>query len=754
MSGFELKTANTTLVPDSPAVKRQKTQSGYNSTGNSTGYNSGADSGDDLFEGVITTPPAKHYTQSTQLIDRTPAAKQFSRHTEVIDLTPIATRATQPTQIIDRAPAETHFTQPTQIIDRTAPLSSPGNITSPEVQIPVSSPFRPKPISSVNNVSYAPKAGRLASVMAPAGTSFRAPYSTVDPRPAKKLIVIDLSDDDGPQYKGGSSDDDSPLRGEIKPSNFLPKSKKFSLTGSEANGSSPTGSESSGQSRFHDIMTNSKFDPIKKSAGASLTGSVFDSRNRDPRSTSSHIVTPAVKKVSDSTSMGYGSQRRQQAQSQPERAMPVPQDISLDDEQDYPLRRKMYRIQQLNPGAYTVLMIRNALLKCKGSVDDAEALLMKPAQRAIEISDDENGNGSKGQQTHLNPQMKRQLEVPVKSIRERYSSTQNPRKVAQPVVPIVTPPKKPRRRLQQGRRHPSSPASVVESPKPEIIQQVREQSDADSDDSGIGSEPKEDPVLEGRVLAFINRCKVEDLADLANIKIDMAAKMIAQRPFKNFNAAREVTDGSITKAGKKSSKAPIGEKIIQTAVDMWSGYEAVDALVAKCEQLGKPLAEEISKWGFDVFGAAKTGELEMVSFDDDSDSQRDSGIGTPSSKAASTNGEAGEDDIKTATLPRHGRQNKFLKQPAIMSDEITLKDYQLVGLNWLALLYKHKLSCILADDMGLGKTCQVIAFLSHLAEIGVSGPHLVIVPPSTLENWLREFQFFCPNLIVEPYYGM
>jgi len=747
MSNFGQKSANTTLVPDSPAVKRQKTPSGYNSTGNSTGYNSGADSGDDLFEGIITTPATKHYTQPTQLIDRTPAAKQFSRTTEVIDLTPPSTRSTEPTQNIDHAPAARHFTQPTQIVDRNTALSSPDNITSPEIQIPASSPFRPQATSSTNNLSSAPKVGRLASLMAPAGTSFRAPYSAVASRPAKKPVVIDLSDDDGAQYKGGSSDDESPSRGEIKPSTFLLKSKKFSLTGDEANSHSQIGSEPSRQSRFSDIMANSRFDPTKSETGLSLTGSIFDSRNRDPRSTSSHIVTPAVKKVPDSISLGYGSQRRPQAQSRPERAMPVTQDISVDDEQDRALRRKIYRIQQVNPGAYTVLMIRNALLKCKGNVDDATTLL-------LQLSDDENWNSSKGQQNHLNPQMKRQLEAPVKSILERYSSTQNSRKMAQTVVPVVTPPKKPRRRLQQGRRHPSSPAPIVESPKPEIIEPIRERPDVDSDDSGIGTESEEDPELEGRVLGFINRCKVEDLADLANIKLEVAAKMIAQRPFKNLNAAREVSDGSTTKTGKKSSKAPIGEKIVQTAVDMWSGYEAVDALVAKCEQLGKPLAEEISKWGFDVFGAAKTGELEMVSFDDDSDSQRDSGLGTPSSKAASTNGEAGEDDIKTATQFRHGRQNKFLKQPAMMSDNITLKDYQLVGLNWLALLYKHKLSCILADDMGLGKTCQVIAFLSHLAEIGVSGPHLVIVPPSTLENWLREFRFFCPNLVVEPYYGM
>ena len=76
-----------------------------------------------------------------------------------------------------------------------------------------------------------------------------------------------------------------------------------------------------------------------------------------------------------------------------------------------------------------------------------------------------------------------------------------------------------------------------------------------------------------------------------------------------------------------------------------------------------------------------------------------------------------------------------------------------MGINWLALLFERKLSCILADDMGLGKTCQVVAFLAHLLEKGIKGPHLVIVPGSTLENWLREFSIFCPKLHVMPYYA-
>ncbi|CAG2177919.1 unnamed protein product [Oppiella nova] len=56
--------------------------------------------------------------------------------------------------------------------------------------------------------------------------------------------------------------------------------------------------------------------------------------------------------------------------------------------------------------------------------------------------------------------------------------------------------------------------------------------------------------------------------------------------------------------------------------------------------------------------------------------------------------------------------------------------------------------------MGLGKTIQVIAFFAYLRERkAVRGPHLVIVPASTLENWSREFQTWCPDINILLYYG-
>uniref|UniRef100_A0A671R0F5 DNA helicase n=1 Tax=Sinocyclocheilus anshuiensis TaxID=1608454 RepID=A0A671R0F5_9TELE len=82
-----------------------------------------------------------------------------------------------------------------------------------------------------------------------------------------------------------------------------------------------------------------------------------------------------------------------------------------------------------------------------------------------------------------------------------------------------------------------------------------------------------------------------------------------------------------------------------------------------------------------------------------------------------------------------------------------LKPYQLIGLNWLALLHQNKLSGILADEMGLGKTIQTISFLAYLYQEGNHGPNLITVPASTLDNWVRELKLWCPSFKVLVYYG-
>jgi SNF2 family DNA or RNA helicase len=83
-----------------------------------------------------------------------------------------------------------------------------------------------------------------------------------------------------------------------------------------------------------------------------------------------------------------------------------------------------------------------------------------------------------------------------------------------------------------------------------------------------------------------------------------------------------------------------------------------------------------------------------------------------------------------------------------------LKEYQLKGLSWMVSLYNKNLNGILADEMGLGKTIQTIALLSYIMESKHNnGPFLVVVPLSTLSNWVNEFTKWAPECIMVTYKG-
>lgn len=703
------------LVPDSPAVKRQKTAGGYNdSTSNSpavTGYNSEEDSGDELLSGYVPdTPKRPHETQPTQILSKAPPPPRYeTQPTQILGKPAFETQPTQilgkpppfetqPTQIVGRPPV--FETQPTQILDKFA--SSPA--TPASVQVPASSPFTgrdqstPQPRTIPNGVP--PPRINLASAMAPAGTAYKPPAGIVSKPTPFAIDLLDSDEEDGPKFEGGESDSDDgrQAKANIKPSTFAPRSAEGSFGSSGVNGIKPTAFAtrnpglSNGAAKFQAIINSSSYQP--------------------------------------------GLQRQQ---NRPDRAQPIG-DIRMSEITNEEIRGNINRIRMILPDV-TIYSAREALLKCRGGLDEAITLLTTIEPDAQLISDDEL---SSMPAQKLEPQMKRGLDMPTKSIRDKYSSTQA-MSGNRPTTPVANPKK---RKLMKGRKNatpgdpsPIKPITIEDEDEPLALDEY------DTDDSAIASESEDDPELDSRLLKYLNTCTAVELVELTNITIEIAEMMVAARPFKNLDAARNVENSKPLKSGRKSAKAAIGTKIVDTAHSMFSGYEAIDILVSRCEALGKPLAEEMSTWGFDVFGASKDGELEMTSLDDED--LRDSGIGSPTSGTGSPKND--EDEIRTATRKRS--QVNFLKKPNMMAEDCVLKDYQVVGLNWLALMYRRKLSCILADEMGLGKTCQVIAFLAHLVENGNSGPHLVVCPGSTLENWLRECQRFAPQLVVEPYHG-
>lgn len=587
-------------------------------------------------------------------------------------------------------------TQPTQI------LSSPNATrtdTNSVVQVAASSPAiqRPSP-------SPMPQPSPLISAMAPPGTFLRRPISYVRP-----VVQIDLDLDD-PPVEDDSEEDEITTRSNIKPSVF--KSRKAHATRVEET-------------------------PQKKSLD--LSHFVFNGLGAQKRSA-----------VDDLASAYAGPPRKRQQlqqarQVRPSRAKPVQADIELDDIPDFTVRRNVERMKALAPDK-TYLELQDALAAKKGNYSDAMDLIFA-SEESIVISDHELST-TPAKTVAAKPTAKREIKA-AKTIHEKFSN------ITASQAPADTLPKK--RRLVQGRKNRSP--SPIPTPK-----QLKRPIDTDEDeDSGVASaseseaeeeEPRDDS-RDGRLLHFFNTCSEQELVDLSNQNAEIISYVLSKRPFKSLDAVRGVVmesqPSNNAKGKSRRTKAkPVGESLLNFSETMWAGYEAVDELCAKCKALGIPIAAEMEKWGVNVFGVSNDGGVDLVTLDDansESNSSRDSGLGTPRSAVTDDN------DLDVVVVKSHRKKPSFLKKPSNMAKDLELKNYQLVGLNWLYLLFKNQMSGILADDMGLGKTVQVIALISQLNLENIEGPHLIVVPGSTLENWLREFNKFSPELVVEPYYG-
>jgi len=412
------------------------------------------------------------------------------------------------------------------------------------------------------------------------------------------------------------------------------------------------------------------------------------------------------------------------------RAQPAAVEMTLADITDAQDRDKVMRMKSVAINS-TITELYSALKIKKGDYTDAIEYVLGQKEASIDLLSDGDNDAS--------AQTTKQAVRATKNIREKYSSHKSPVKPTPAAVDITSspPPVRTKGRLQRGRRQPSP-----EEEEEKILSRDLEDDDSDSD---TGTKYVKDDIQsesEIRLLAWFNECSNRDLADLANEKLEIADLILSQRPFTSLDIICTISEPTLTttKSNRKVQKRPIGDRIVDVCQEMWEGYEAIDKLVDSCQKLGEPIFEMMRKWGLDTDVASKSGELEMTSLNE----VHDSGIGTPASNV-SIDGDGSVSNRKSTAL--------YLKQPSIMSEDLVMKDYQVFGLNWLNLLWTKQLSCILADDMGLGKTCQVISFLSHLKEVETKGTHLVIVPGSTLENWMREFRRFSPSLRVEAYYG-
>lgn len=133
---------------------------------------------------------------------------------------------------------------------------------------------------------------------------------------------------------------------------------------------------------------------------------------------------------------------------------------------------------------------------------------------------------------------------------------------------------------------------------------------------------------------------------------------------------------------KKAGPAGISPRLFEECVEIFSGYGAVDSILEECETIGARLRASIASWSISTTVDKGKGKADPLS-------------------AVPDIVEDGSISLRTTTNMKPEKAKDHLtQQPSLLSPNVQLKAYQLLGVNWLNLLYRNKLSCILADEMG------------------------------------------------------
>ena len=262
-----------------------------------------------------------------------------------------------------------------------------------------------------------------------------------------------------------------------------------------------------------------------------------------------------------------------------------------------------------------------------------------------------------------------------------------------------------------------------------------------SDVDGAGSEDSDegDNLSDGQkdaILTLFRDASVEEIMSMINLTKKKIQTLLTLRPFTSFRGRHFFVLISQTGISTKflhpvlktrcsgilyiilfpcikDLQAKLAESklanVITKAKDVIYARSIVTNLLTKCEKISKRMEDQVAK---------------LIESND-----------TCINKAVKSN----MLELKT--------------QPKNLNPSLSLKPYQLIGLNWLCLIHKENINGILADEMGLGKTCQTIAFLAHLFESNPKMMHLIVVPPSTLDNWVREISTWCPTFNFTVYQG-
>lgn len=150
--------------------------------------------------------------------------------------------------------------------------------------------------------------------------------------------------------------------------------------------------------------------------------------------------------------------------------------------------------------------------------------------------------------------------------------------------------------------------------------------------------------------------------------VSQAQAIVDLRPFASY----EELHTKLGQGRKKNGPGGVSSRMIEDTDRLMVGYAGVDGALAGCERIGKNLREIIDSW---------------INVD-----------GDPAA-ASSKLGDGGVTLTKLSSL-KEDKVDGYVSTQPNMGEGVQLKEYQLLGLNWLNLLHSKGHSCILADEMG------------------------------------------------------
>jgi SWI/SNF-related matrix-associated actin-dependent regulator 1 of chromatin subfamily A len=130
---------------------------------------------------------------------------------------------------------------------------------------------------------------------------------------------------------------------------------------------------------------------------------------------------------------------------------------------------------------------------------------------------------------------------------------------------------------------------------------------------------------------------------------------------------------------KMVRRSGVTSKLFENYKDLLKGYRAVDAVLQRCEKIGQDTDAILEIWQkFSTMPRPEKEETLIHLVDDPSPTL----------------------SVEMSPEERKIMDRYIWDPPKSLAKDVTLKEYQMLGLNWLHLLYSRGHSCILADEMG------------------------------------------------------